>query len=68
RVDAAVAAIERTGRRPVLLAGSPEVLRKYTKAPMRHVVDLHSRGDQHTFVTRPTGTRPKGLTGWLAYP
>lgn len=68
RVDDAVAAIERTGRRPVLVAGSPEVLRRYTKAPMRHVVDLHSRGDQHTFLARPTGTSSKSLTGWVAYP
>lgn len=68
RVDAAVAAIERTGRRPVLLAGSAEVLRKYTDAPAHHVVDLRSRQDQHTFLKRPTGTLPKHLTGWLAFP
>lgn len=68
RVDAAVAAIRSTGRRPVLLAGTPEVLGRYTDAPMRHLVDLHSRGDQHTFLRRPTGTMAKSLTGWLAFP
>lgn len=68
RVRAAVAAVERSGRRPVLLGGSPETLAKVTDATPHHVVDLRSTQDQHTLVDRPNHTVRKGLTGWLAFP
>lgn len=66
-VAAIVRAIERAGRRPVLLSAWPTRLRRYG-SPVRQIVDLRSRVDEHTLTTAPLDTIPSGVSIFMTEP
>ncbi len=66
-VAAIVRIIERAGRRPVLLAAWPARLRGFG-APVRHIVDLRTRADEHTLTTAPLNTEPYSASIWMTEP
>jgi hypothetical protein len=65
RVAELVAAIQRAGRTPVLLASAQQQLAPYGGTP-RHIVALHSRTDTHTLVTPPLGTIKLTINIWMS--
>jgi len=60
-----VADIQRAGRRPILVGKWPSLLRRYGFHP-RQIVQLRSRGDEHTLVTPPERTEPLVINIWIA--
>jgi hypothetical protein len=65
RVAELVAAIQRAGRTPVLLASGPLQLAPYGGTP-RQIVALRSRQDTHTLVTPPLGTIKLTINIWMS--
>jgi hypothetical protein len=66
-VQAVVAAIARTGRRAVLLAGQQSQLTNYGGAP-REVVNLLTTQDSHELTQPPTRTWLIHYTIWMSEP
>jgi hypothetical protein len=66
-VEQAVAAIERAGRRPVILGASQSALSAYGAVP-REVVSLQTRMDAAVLTGPPAGTWPLSVTVWMAIP
>ncbi len=59
--------IERAGRRPVLMAGYANILKRWG-GPLRHIVWLRTQEDGSTLTSPPTGTQPFNLTLWMSEP
>jgi hypothetical protein len=66
-VQHVIAAIERTGRHPVLLGSSTTQLSVFGGTP-REVLDLQTTQDQHLLTSPPTTTWPIRYTVWLTAP
>ncbi len=66
-VQAVVASIARTGRRPVLLAGEQSQLANYGGAP-HEVVNLLTTQDSHELTQPPTRTWRIHYTIWMSQP
>lgn len=66
-VSAIIRAIERAGRRPVLLSAWPARLMRFGSS-VRQVVDLVSRVDEHTLTTAPLDTQPFGESVFMTEP
>jgi hypothetical protein len=65
RVAELVAAIQRAGRRPVLLASGQQELARYGGTPAQ-IVALRSHSDTHTLVTPPLGTSKLKINIWMS--
>jgi hypothetical protein len=61
-----VAAIQRAGRRPVLLGPSPGWLAGYGGGTARHVLGLSNDGDAHTLVAPPVLATPQRTDVWMS--
>jgi len=61
-----VAAIQRAGRRPVLLGPSPDWLAGYGGEEPRHVLGLSDDGDAHTLVAPPVHATPQRTDVWMS--
>jgi hypothetical protein len=59
--------IRRTGRQPVLLAGSQQQLVRLGGTPQL-IMTLRTRQDEHTLVNPPTTTSPLVFTIWMYVP
>jgi hypothetical protein len=66
-IQRVVAAIERAGRHPVLLASSTSRLSGFGGTP-REVLNLQTTQDQHLLTSPPTTTWPIHYTVWLTAP
>jgi len=62
-----VSDIYAAGRRPVLLAGFPDVLRQYG-GPVKRVMNLVSTEDDDSLTKPPLITRPYTLVVWMSEP
>lgn len=67
QVLSVVQAIERAGRRPVLLASRQAVLASYASRP-RRVLDLLTQQDAHLLTRPPVGTWPVRYQLWMTSP
>lgn len=66
-VAAIIRAIERAGRRPVLLSAFSGRIRRFG-SPVRQIVDLRSRTDEHTLTTAPLDTIPSSVSVFMTEP
>ena len=66
-VERAVTAIERAGRRPVLLGATKTSLSLFGIVP-RRVISLHTSGDAQVLTGPPAGNWPVSYTVWMAAP
>jgi hypothetical protein len=66
-VQLVVRGIERAGRRPVLLAGDPSLLKPYG-GQIRQVMRLRTRKDENALTTPPTHTLSFVLNVWMSEP
>jgi hypothetical protein len=68
-VSAAIAGIERAGRRPVLLAATRAELAPFAgKGTITHAVNLPTTGDGRYLLSRPYNVTRGNLTAWMWEP
>ncbi len=66
-LEQAVRAVERAGRRPVVLGPTRASVSGLGSAP-RQAVSLRTAGDAESLTGAPTGTWPVTYTAWLTFP
>lgn len=64
-VKAVIRRIERTGRRPVLLAQNRDQLNPYPNGTVRKIMALNTTQDQHAMDRPPTGSQPMRWDVWM---
>jgi hypothetical protein len=62
-----IASIYQVGRRPVLMAGYANVIKRYG-GTLRHIVWLRTQQDGSVLTSPPTDTQPFNLSVWMSEP